>query len=161
MKTIAAEDIEALMCQMDQASTDQAQQVAARMQSQQPYIMVYLLAAEEQADEGAEPGWLLWLGGVICEAAARAHPRLRQVAGDDLLAAEEKNVQMLEKLEDGSEMDFVAAVERLLSTYNQQPLLGAVLAALMAGHEEAPELAPDNIGVALLHLKTVIDCLDQ
>ena len=31
----------------------------------------------------------------------------------------------------------------------------------MSDHEDAPELAPANIGMSLLYLKTVIDCLDQ
>jgi hypothetical protein len=43
----------------------------------------------------------------------------------------------------------------------QMPLLGAVLEALMEGNEEEPELLHEDIGLALLHLKTVIDCLDQ
>jgi hypothetical protein len=32
---------------------------------------------------------------------------------------------------------------------------------LMAGQEETPELAGDEVGVGFLHLKTVIDVLDQ
>jgi hypothetical protein len=31
----------------------------------------------------------------------------------------------------------------------------------MEGNEDEPDLAGDNVGLALLHLKTVIDCLDQ
>jgi hypothetical protein len=39
--------------------------------------------------------------------------------------------------------------------------LGAVVEALMDGHEKEPNLAPEHLGLALIHLKTVIDCLDQ
>jgi hypothetical protein len=31
----------------------------------------------------------------------------------------------------------------------------------MSGHEENPELAPESIGMELLWLRTVIDCLHQ
>jgi hypothetical protein len=48
-----------------------------------------------------------------------------------------------------------------MSTYNQIEVLNAVIEALMSGHEEEPELAGEHIGLALLHLKTVVDCLDQ
>jgi hypothetical protein len=32
---------------------------------------------------------------------------------------------------------------------------------LMAGHKEIPELAPKRLGIELIHLRTIIDCLDQ
>ena len=32
---------------------------------------------------------------------------------------------------------------------------------LMSGNEEAPELAPESVGMGLIYLKTVVDCLDQ
>jgi hypothetical protein len=41
------------------------------------------------------------------------------------------------------------------------PLLKSVIEALLIGNEEEPELAGDDVGTALLHLKTVLDCLDQ
>ena len=31
----------------------------------------------------------------------------------------------------------------------------------MSGHEDNPELAPEHIGLELLSVKTVVDCLDQ
>ncbi len=36
-----------------------------------------------------------------------------------------------------------------------------MLELLMAGYEEEPEFAPENVGIALIYLKTIIDCLDQ
>jgi hypothetical protein len=58
-------------------------------------------------------------------------------------------------------MDHMRALQNLMSTYNQIEVLNAVIEALMSGHEEEPELAGEHIGLALLHLKTVVDCLDQ
>jgi hypothetical protein len=55
----------------------------------------------------------------------------------------------------------VDAVQEMISTYNQMPLLGAMVEALMEGNEEEPEMAGENVGMSLLHLKTVIDCLDK
>jgi len=31
----------------------------------------------------------------------------------------------------------------------------------MAGNEDEPELAGEHVGLALLHLKTVVDCFDR
>jgi len=161
MKTIAAADIESVLDHMARASEKEIRDIAERMQQQQPFVMVYLLAVEEQISEGQEQGWLMSLGGAIFEAISQANPILRQVTGDELLAAEEENQKMLEGLEAGSEMDFASAVDDLHTTYNQQPLLSVVLNELMADYADEPELAPEKIGLALLHLKTVIDCLDQ
>jgi hypothetical protein len=80
---------------------------------------------------------------------------------DDLEAAEQANVKFLEDLEAGSEMDHMAGLQNLMATYNQVPLLSAVIEGLMSGNEEEPEMAGEGIGLALLHLKTVLDCLDQ
>ncbi len=52
-------------------------------------------------------------------------------------------------------------MQKLVASYHQMPLLGAVLEALMTGNEDEPALAQEDTGLALLHLKTVIDCLDQ
>lgn len=111
--------------------------------------------------EGTDRGRLLELGAFIHEIMSSANPKLRRIMGEQLEAAEDANLKFLEELDEGSEMGFVESMQKLMATYNQMPLLGTVLEALMEGHEEHPELAPENLGMALLHLKTVIDCLDQ
>jgi hypothetical protein len=58
-------------------------------------------------------------------------------------------------------MDHMSALQNLMATYNQIDVLNAVIEALMAGNEDEPELAGEHIGLALLHLKTVVDSLDQ
>jgi hypothetical protein len=70
-------------------------------------------------------------------------------------------LKFLEEMEAGSEMDHMAGLQNLLATYNQVPLFTVVIEALMGGNEDEHELAGENIGLALLHLKSVLDCLDQ
>jgi len=110
---------------------------------------------------GEERGQLMLIGLILWEIMSAEHSGLRQITMDDLEAAEEANVKFLEDLEAGSEMDHMSALQNLMTTYNQVDLLNAVIEALMVGHEEEPELAGEHIGLALLHLKTVLDCLDQ
>ena len=161
MRTIPVETVERVWDQLEQVSREEASQLANRMREQQPALMVYLLAGEEALDTGEESGWLIYLGAVIFEIIASQQVDLRPVSPEEVMAAEEANVLLLEDLEEGSEMGFTDAVKSLLVTYNQMPLLSALLEALMSPHEDNPELAPDHIGMALIHLKTVIDCLDQ
>lgn len=144
-----------------QASPEEAQALAQRMQSEQPYLMAYLLVADEEFMDEQDRGVLLMLGAWIWQVMSQGDKPLRMVRHDDLDRAEQANMRTLEELDQGPELAVKDAIHQLVTGYNQMPLLGAVLEALMAGHEEEPESAPDSLGLALLHLKTVIDCLDQ
>ena len=161
MKTIPLEVIDEVWERVSSASEEEAQALVRRVQEEQPFIMVYLLAMDEEVMGEDERGTLIELGSYILEIVHTVAPDLPQVTGDELEAAEQFNLKQLENLEEGSEMDLDHTVHALFANYNQMPLLGATLEALMADYEDAPELAPENTGMSLLYLKTVIDCLDQ
>jgi hypothetical protein len=161
MKTIRAAVIDEAWQHVNTSSPDQARSLAERMQQEQPFIMVYLLAAEESMLDETERGSLLMLGATIWQIMSASGPPLRQVGDTELETAEEANIRALEDLESDSEMASTEAMQRLIGNYNQMPLLGAVVEALMDGHTDEPDLAPEHLGLALIHLKTVIDCLDQ
>jgi hypothetical protein len=160
MKTIPIATVDRIWDHVNQASEAQTLGLAQRFQEQQPALMIYLLASEEAIESGEEPGWLLSLGGIVFEIMTSEKPGLPMVPPEQIDEAEAANVAFLEKLEEGSEMDWMTAVQKTMAMYNQWPLLGAVIEALMEGQEESPELASDAVGTALLALKTVIDCLD-
>lgn len=161
MQTIPANLINEAWQRLNESSELEARGLAERMQQEQPFIMVYLLAAEESMLDAKERGSLLMLGATVWQIMAQSGRSPRQVMDADLETAEAANIRALEDLEEDSEFAQRDAMQRLLTDYNQMPLLGAVVESLMAGHEDAPELAPEHIGLALIHLKTVIDCLDQ
>jgi len=131
------------------------------MQKEQPVIMIYLVAMDEGVFEETERGRLIELGAIVWQATTAAGRGKRMITETEVEQAEEANLKWLEELDAGRETDFLAGVRDVLQGYNQMPLLGALLEALMQGHEEAPELAPENVGMALVYLKTVIDCLDK
>lgn len=131
----------------------------------QPAVVGYLLAVEEEGKGERKgdlgEGDLLFLGLFIWEAfrAAGHHPR--EVTPKEIDAAEEANTKFLERLDEGSEHGFVDAIHGMMDTYNQMPLLGGTLEILMSENAEEPEMAGEDVGMALLHLKTLIDVLDQ
>lgn len=161
MKTIPQEVIDRHWARVCELSEEESAALARRMQEEQPFIMVYLLAADENLMAGEEPGQLMELGAIIWDIMSQGGQQLRQVTGEELEAAEDANIAFLETLDEGPEMKFQDAVLQMMADYNQMPLLGAVVEALLEEYEDAPALAPDHVGMALLHLKTVIDCLDQ
>jgi len=161
MKTISGKTIGRTWKRINEATEEEAQCLMDAMAKQQPFIVAYLLAVEETLMGDQERGQLTLIGLILWEILSGETPRLRQITMGDLEAAEEANVKFLEELEAGSEMDHMSALQNLMTTYNQVALLNAIIESLMAGHEEEPELAGEHIGLALLHLKTVLDCLDQ
>lgn len=161
MTTIPIDEIQAAwdkMCSADQAA---AVKMAQKMQEEQPALMVYLLAQEENLDSAEEPGWLMQLGCFVWFVFLQQGNKLREVSPEQIEKVEDKNIRYLENLDQGSEIDHMDASKRLITSYNQAPLLGFLIEMLMQNDEDAPELAGDDIGMGLLILKTVVDCLDQ
>jgi hypothetical protein len=172
MKTIPAEFVDEIWDQLQSTGEAEMSMLAQRMHEEQPFILVYLMAGEGMEAEGDEataadeptvplPGRLVELGVVAWRVMAVANPALRTVTGEELVAAEAANMGALVTLDEGPESRFDEGAANLFGRYNQLPLLGALLSALMAGNEDTPELAGDDAGLNLLRLKSVIDCLDQ
>lgn len=130
------------------------------MAKRQPAILGYLMAVDEDLMEQKERGHLLMLGSFIWSTMREHEPKLGQIRPEQLDEAEEANLKMIEGLADESEYGFANALEQLNDTYNQLPLLRVVLVELMSDDEDQPELANENMGLAFLYLKSVIDCLD-
>ena len=160
MKTIPVEIVNSRWQRISDADEEQAKVLAKAMQRDQPFLMVYLLAMDEQLFAEDEQGRLMEFGAFVYGIMSEGQ-RLRKVKDRDIERAEANNLKMLQKLDEGSEMEFASATENLVSNYNQAPLLRAILEALMSEYTDAPDLAPESIGLALVYLKTVIDCLDQ
>ena len=161
MKTISDKLIDRTWKRINECTEEDAQRLMDEMAKHQPFIVAYLLAVEETMMSGEQRGQLMLIGLILWKIFSTENSALRSVSKEDLEAAEEANIRFLEELEAGSEMDHMSALQNLMATYNQIEILNAVIEALMAGHEDEPELAGEHIGLALLHLKTVVDTLDQ
>ena len=161
MNTISGKIIDRTWKRINEASEEEGQRLLDVMVKQQPFVVAYVMAVEETLMGEEERGQLILIGLILWKILSEEKPDLRQITMDDLTTAETTNLKFLEEMEAGSEMDHMAGLQNLMATYNQVPLLSAVIEALMADSEEEPELASENIGLALLHLKSVLDCLDQ
>ena len=161
MRTLSIEEVNQVWDQVSQASEKECRLLAQRMQKTQPVLMIYLLATDENLVEKEERGRLMEAGSLVWATMAHYHPNLRPVTEEEIDRAEEANFHHMKTLDEGSEIGCQDGIQKLVASYNQMPLLGAVLEALMDGNEDEPELLHEDVGLALLHLKTVIDCLDQ
>jgi len=130
--------------------------------TEQPAVGIYLTVCDEQLGDEREQSQLIPLASAVWEAMTRMRGRrLKTVRPKIVERADTSNIRMLEKLEDVSEYEWQESVEGMFLGYKQQPLLAFCIEILMARDEEAPELAPQRIGMELNWLKTVIDCFDQ
>lgn len=161
MNTISGKIIDRTWKRTNEATEEEGQRLLDVMAKQQPFVVAYLMAVEETLMGEEERGQLILIGLILWQIVSAEKPDLRQITMDDLEAAETHNLKFLKEMDAGSEMDHMAGLQNLLATYNQVPLFTVVIEALMGGDEENPELAGENIGLALLHLKSVLDCLDQ
>lgn len=162
MKTIPAKVIDRAWKRLNEGAPEDTERCIDDMAKAQPFVLAYLMAVEETLrKEAADRGGLLLLGVMFWQVLSAENPRMHPVSIEELERAEETNLKFVEELEAGSEMDYMNALTTLMATYHQAHLLTAGVEALMNGSEEEPELVRESIGLELLHLKTVLDCLDQ
>ena len=161
MKTIPRETVEAIVERYEHLEEDKLQPLFARFSAEQPFLMTYLLVGDEEFVEEENRGDLLYLGLMVYQILSNERGGLPTAAEDAVIEADDANMQMLMALEESSEMQFQTAIEKMIADFNQQHVLGVMLEMLMAGNEETPDLAPESVGMNLIHLKTVIDCLDR
>ena len=67
---------------------------------------------------------------------------------------------MMEYLAGEPESEFTDTVEKIMETYSQSELLRFIIEKLMEEPEKGVELREDTIGMIVLYLKTIIDCID-
>jgi len=162
MKTIPEKVIDRAWKRLNEATPEDNERCISEMAKAQPFVLAYLMAVEETlCSKEEERGGLLLLGVMFWQVLSAENPGMTQISIEQLERAEEANVKFIEELEAGSEMDHMNALTTLMATYHQAPLLNAGVAVLMGGNEEEPEIVRESIGLELLHLKTVLDCLDQ
>ena len=162
MKTIARQTITDAwdrLCEMDE---EKVNTLVKDFMEEQPALGIYLFANTEDLEGGPENSPIIDLVIASWQALrAQAGRPLSQIAPEQIEKAEDANFQNLEALQEASEAEWDDSVRNLAENFNQRELLGFGIEILMSGHEETPELAPESVGMELLWLKTVIDCLDQ
>ncbi len=161
MKTISQDLVDSVWDEAMATPPDSAQDQFQILFDAQPAIAAYLLYVEEELLSPEDEGMVLMIGYCAVKTMLDHGFAGGQVQQEDIEAAEHKNLEALESLEEGNAQDLGEHVAKLMASYRQAPLLGTLLQALMEGHEADPADAPENIGVIFLSLKSIIDCLDR
>jgi hypothetical protein len=154
-------DIDASWQRMDQLDIEDAPSLIDKIGKEQPFMLTYLMATGSDILNQHERKTLLFMSVMIWYIVSE---NIIQSPKMPLALFEEKeaiNISMLEYLAGESETDFMDTVEKIMTNYHQAELLRYVIENLLEQAENQEELSEENIGMIVIYLKTIIDCLDM
>lgn len=158
------EDVARRLAELDQ---EDASELIRIFSEEQPEIFGAIVNPPEEYTE-AESEIQLYLGLLIWQAMKAYKGNLPEISEKAIEKMVEKNIAILEKIDDDSEGDAFVFVENLMDNYAQPNLLLYVVESLLTGDDDEemtdedgmPQIREEVKGSLLLLLKTVIDCLD-
>jgi hypothetical protein len=159
IKPVSDELVAEVWQEMAVISASQVPGLINQMQDEQPALLAYLLALEGYDLPQDEFEVIFYLGIAVWQMMKRAHPRLLRISIKKLERAAEENTQTLEFMEADTPGDFLSATREMLDSYPEPAVLSYIVEALMETNPEDIELSATTIGIAFLHLKTVLDAL--
>jgi hypothetical protein len=138
-----------------------ARALVKRLGKEQPVIVAYLLAASENKSFDQDEGQtLFYVGLVITEIMKQGLKEPGKITEKQLMRSEKANEDLLDKMATDSAGDFASAAESLVEKYPEPEVLRYVTEAVMEDEEGDPDNPPirdENLGLAFLHLKIVLD----
>lgn len=162
MEAISEEKTERVWKKAAIMTPRQAQKIIHRIGQEQPVILAYLMAAGDDLFNQEERELLLYLGVVIWLIMIEGKTGLKKISEKILEEIENTNFKMIEYLEGEPDGHFAETVELIYSNYNQPAVLKYAVESLMESMEANDEqIRNDNLGMMLIYLKVVIDCLDK
>lgn len=160
MKPVSEEVVENVLKRMEDIEEEDIPKLIEEMGKEQPIVLAYLLAYGEEMDED-DQGFLIFLGLNIWQMMSEGDHSPAKVSEELLEELEDKNIKMVESQAEESEDNLWNFSERLVNDYNQRNILMYVLGEIMEESEDEGAIQEENIGIFMLCLMTVIDCLDK
>ncbi len=158
---ISAERVTRTVERMSAMGPAELQALANRMQSEQPFVMVYLLAITQREGFTDEESQLFFFVGTVIWQLMRENPNgKRRITEKIMKRVEHANEALLEKMGSDSEGDFFSAAETVALQSQEPEVFRYMVEAIMEddeGNPENPPFSEDHLGVAFLHLKIVLD----
>jgi hypothetical protein len=141
---------------------EKVHELVFQMEQEQPQILAYLLAQDEEIFDENEREIILYLGIVVWQILRRSRRQPRKVSQKKLLQAEESNYTFLEQLAGDTEADFMSATLAMIEHHPEPEVFRYIVEALMdeeSYDEDDQPIRDENRGLAFLTLKTALDAL--
>lgn len=159
MKPISAQVVEKTWQRIAAFSARQGKELGVQFVTEQPWLATYLMAVDGELFNEDERELLFYLGTLVWQMMAQGDAPLPQVTEQMLTRAEAANQATLESLADASEEEARTAMGKLLQEYAQPEVFKYVVTALMELAQDEG-IREENLGMLMVNLKTVIDCLN-
>ncbi len=159
MNVITEAMVDQVLDEQDDLDFLGVERLIAQMSREQPAILAYLMASNEDHYNFEEKQLLLFLGVNISQMMKKGNADLQEVSMEAIEEAQQNNVDMFEYLENESPTDFDDTAALIFKEYNQKFVLRYIVEALF--EDDAPNIRSDRKGLIFFDLKTVLDCLDQ
>ena len=153
--------VDALWRKATTATPQEAHAWLEELMLRQPALDHYLFSADEHFAPSDSRGLIFLTGFLIWHVMSQNTKIRRQVARKDLDSVQKANQNWIYELEAGANLTRCDLLDKLTQTCRQKSLWKTVLATLMEESSIANDLKDANRRLALLHLKTVLDCLDN
>ena len=161
MQTIPPSIVEDVWNALAEAEQDEITDDVADFHDEQPALTAFLDAAEKASLREEDQGMMIFYGLWIWLSFKEAGCRAGTIRGEQIEAALAQNHADLGALDLAGDGQWMAQAASMTKSYNQMPLLAGLMELLTSEMEDSEERAGDAIGLTILHLKTVIDCLDR
>jgi hypothetical protein len=139
-----------------------AQKLINTFTDDQPYIMTYLVVISESEEFDEDEGQSFFFIGLVVWQIMRNTPgglkKINEKNLDQVVTDSEKELDVMATDSPG---DFFAVASAKAENYPEPEVLKYILEAIMEMDEDAeqPSFREENIGMAFMHLKIVLDAL--
>ena len=163
MITVSEEIVEKVWIAAKDWSDDKMGEIVGEMSDDQPLLMAYLVSVGEELLNDVEQELLFFFGLLLWQMFHEVETdeeELPEMSEAQLAAAEEKNANLMNFLDDDASAEVRSHLSHILADYNQPNLLNFVVEVIVESLEDG-EIRMQNFGAMILYLKVVIDGLDQ
>jgi hypothetical protein len=144
---------------ISQIPPERAPVLVEQMQNEQPVVLNFLVSLDELPFNYCERESIFYIGLVTWQIMKQSERVLQEVTVEKIRQAEDKNLELLERLINGDVNEFVAAVQHLISNHAEPQVLRYIVEAIMEENEAEPGFRAENTGLAFIHLKIMLDAL--
>jgi hypothetical protein len=160
VQNLTFEEITKSWNKLEELELDDIPQFVDKLGHEQPFVLTYLMTTGSDILNPKEREALLFTGLMIWHISTLKRLKIPEISSEMIDEKESKNIKMLEYLAGEPESDFMETVNHIMTKYPQAELLKFVIDKLMSDPEDDVEIREENIGMIVIYLKTIIDCLD-
>lgn len=160
MNPISAQVVEQTWQRLAGLSAREGRALGEKFVTEQPIVAAYLMGVDHDLFNEDERELLFYLGAVVWQIMLQGDKPLPRVTEHMIEEAERANVAVIESLQDAPDEVAYATIGRMVQEYPQPEVLKYVINALSESTTEEG-IRQDLLGVMMIDLKTVIDCLNR